>query len=98
MRFESKPIEEHTEAPLADEGHFEALVQQWRKKALHNPSAEGQNTVFVASVGASNNQESRQAQLQEILSLVRAQGDRIAGHQIYQQRSISPKTFVGRGS
>ena len=29
MKFQSKPIEEHQEVPLADEGQWEELVARW---------------------------------------------------------------------
>ena len=32
MKFQSKPIEEHQEVPLADEGQWEALVARWAER------------------------------------------------------------------
>ena len=80
MKFKSQPIAEHDEAPLADEGRFEALVETWTDKQDRANAADGGNLCFVACVGDWAVEASRHAQLQEILSLVSAQGDTVVGH------------------
>ncbi|MEX1363664.1 MAG: GTPase HflX [Nannocystaceae bacterium] len=99
MRFHSKPIQEHVEVPLADEGRWEHLVAQWGQR--HEGSAEpadGRNRCYVVSVGASPDEVRAQAQLAEILGLVRAQGDAVVGHETLRRARPDPKTYLGRGA
>jgi GTP-binding protein HflX len=99
MKFQSKPIEEHQEVPLADEGQWEALVGRWaqRHKGPTEPET-GKNRCYVVSVGAWVDETQRDAQLAEILALVRAQGDGVVGHQTLKRERPDPKTYLGRGA
>jgi GTPase len=99
MKFQSKPIEEHQEVPLADEGQWEALVARWaeRHKGSTRPLG-GQNRCDVVSVGDWVDDTQRDAQLAEILGLVRAQGDAVVGHQTLRRARPDPKTYLGRGA
>lgn len=99
MKFQSKPIEEHQEVPLADEGQWEALVARWaeRHKGPTAPQT-GQNRCYVVSVGAFVDETQREAQLAEILGLVRAQGDVVVGHETLRRARPDPKTYLGRGA
>lgn len=99
MKFQSKPIEEHQEVPLADEGRFEQLVAHWAQR--HTGPAEsgsGHNRDYVVSVGNWQDATARDAQLAEILALVRAQGDDVVGHETLRRARPDPKTFLGRGA
>ena len=99
MKFQSKPIEEHREVPLADEGQWEELVARWERR--HQGPAEpesGRNRCYVVSVGAWIDDTQRDAQLGEILALVRAQGDAVVGHQTLRRERPDPKTYLGRGA
>ncbi len=98
MKFESDPIEEHSEAPLADAGRLEAIVQEWTQQALRPAPEGGRNSCFVASLGNWASDAVRAAQLGEILALVEAQGDRVVGHATYRLRRTNPRTFIGRGT
>ncbi len=99
MKFHSKPIEEHHEVPLADEGQFEQRIDHWSKrhKGPTAPSS-GQNHSYVVSVGAWEDTGQRDAQLAEILGLVRTQGDLVVGHETLRRARPDPKTFLGRGA
>lgn len=99
MKFHSKPIEEHQEVPLADEGQWEQLVEHWagRHRGRAGPVG-GPNHCYVVSVGAWTDDVQRDAQLAEILGLVRAQGDEVAGHQTLRRPVPDPRTFLGRGA
>jgi GTP-binding protein HflX len=99
MRFHSKPIEEHIEVPLADEGQWEELVARWaaRHKGPAAPDT-GQNRCYVVSVGDWVDDTQRDAQLAEILALVRAQGDVVVGHETLRRAKPDPKTYLGRGA
>jgi len=99
MKFQSNPIEEHQEVPLADEGQWEALVARWaeRHKGPTEPGS-GQNRCYVVSVGTWVDDVQRDAQLAEILGLVRAQGDCVVGHETLRRPRPDPKTYLGRGA
>jgi GTP-binding protein HflX len=99
VKFQSKPIEEHQEVPLADEGQFEDLVARWA--ARHRGPAEpsgGRNNCYAVSVGDWSDDVQREAQLAELLGLVRAQGDAVVGHESLRRPIPDPRTYLGRGA
>lgn len=99
MKFVSQPIEEHREVPLADDGHYEELVDRWaRRHAGPGEPTGGPNHCYVVSVGASSDDIQRDAQLAEIVALVRAQGDEVVGHTTLRRPTPDPKTYLGRGA
>ena len=99
MKFLSEPIEEHREVPLADEGQYEDLTARWaRRHAGPSELHGGPNHCYVVSVGASSDDVQRDAQLAEILALVRAQGDEVVGHTTLRRPTPDPKTYLGRGA
>ncbi len=101
MKFYSKPIVEHDEVPLADNGRLEEIIKFWKdrenpgKKSAHNSNKKG-NLCYVVSV-VEYKDPHPEGKLSEILGLVQAQGDRICGHEIYHSAKPNPKTFLGRG-
>lgn len=97
MRFISRPIEEHPEVPLADEGQYEQLVARWARRFKGPAEPDGKNRCYVVSVGAWTEDVQRDAQLAEILALVRAQGDGIVGHETLRRPIPDPRTYLGRG-
>lgn len=85
--------------PLADEGQWEALVARWA--ARHTGPTEhshGQNRCYVVSVGDWVDDVQRDAQLAEILGLVRAQGDAVVGYETLRRARPDPRTYLGRGA
>lgn len=97
MRFSSKPIEEHDEVPLADDGRWEELVDQWKQRQTPGKPADGVNSCFVVSVAAPPLAADPDAQLAEILGLVRAQGDRVVGQVTHALTKPDPRTLLRRG-
>ncbi|MEL6545773.1 MAG: GTPase HflX, partial [Myxococcota bacterium] len=97
MKFVSEPVREHGDAPLADDGRLEELVDQWVRKRERPRAEDGRNRCFVASICEWETDESPEARLGEILSLVNAQGDEIVGSYSYRHRRPNPKTLIGRG-
>ncbi len=95
LKFSSKPISEHAEVPLPDEGRWEEIVS--RSLALSQPSND-ERISYVVSVGSSRDPRVRRAQLAEITSLVKSQGDRIAGEEICHLSEPNPRTLVGKGT
>jgi GTP-binding protein HflX len=97
-RFSSKAVSEHAEVPLADGGQWEEIVASWQARAAARPAggAVG-NACYVASVGPSRDPTERAAQLAEISSLVRNQGDRVVGEEIVHLAEPNPRTLLGKG-
>ncbi|MCU0688002.1 MAG: GTPase HflX [Polyangiaceae bacterium] len=99
FKFTSKPIAEHAEAPLADEGRWENLVAAWQARRTPAEAADGAGVaVYVVSVGAERDPHAREAQLAEITSLVQHQGDRVVGQEIRHLSAPNPRTFLGKGT
>lgn len=100
MKFISKPIPEHEEVPLADEGRWEEIVGHSlrREGRTGSPKDASGNACYVLSVGAARDPLVREAQLAEIRALVLAQGDRIVGEEIYHLSVAIPRTVIGKGA
>ncbi len=99
MKFHSKPIQEHEEVPLADDGRLEALVEDWqRHQARPDHRPDQPNRCYVVSVGPRRESEFSEARLAEILGLVRAQGDEVVGYETLQRERPDPRTYLGRGA
>jgi GTP-binding protein HflX len=97
MKFSSKPIAEHDEVPLADDGRFEDLVDHWRSRRPPSLVHGAEESVcYVVSVGASREPHARAAQLAEIVALVRSQGGRVAGQEICHLSDPNPRTLLGK--
>lgn len=98
MKFKSKPIPEHEEVPLADEGRLEEIVEHSKERSAIPTAPEHGNACYVLSVGSERDSLIRGAQLAEIRSLVQAQGDRVVGEEIYHLRKPRPQTLLGKGA
>ena len=99
LKFDSKAISEHAEAPLADERRWERIVEHWDERRSASGAAvhDDDHACFVVSVGPSRDPVERAAQLAEIVSLVRSQGGRIAGEEICVLQRPNPRTLLGPG-
>lgn len=98
MQFNSKPIEEHKEVPLADDGRWEDLVAYWHRRDLTpKPKATAGNCSYIVSV-VHPHEPHPNGKLTEIIGLVRAQGDKIGGYETHQLTKPHPRTFIGRGT
>lgn len=99
VKLSSRAISEHAEVPLADDGRWETIVGHWQARG-RSQGAEGTegNTSYVVSVGPLRDPLVRSAQLAEIVSLVRSQGDRIAGEEVYHLTEPNPRTLLGKGA
>jgi GTPase len=95
MKFYSKPIVEHAEVPLADEGQFEELVLHWeeRESRTGNRNIEN-NKCYVVSLGP---EDDLRGQMAEILSLVQTQGDQVVGHEMVKMLKPNPRSLIGKG-
>ena len=51
LKFNSKPVAEHSEVPLADGGELEQLVEQWSARGRPEATTE-RSACYVASIGA----------------------------------------------
>ena len=98
-KFTSKPISEHSEVPLADEGELEKLVEHWSARAAVGEAVDRDSgACYIVSVGADRDPIARAAQLAEIVALVQHQGGRIAGRELYHLTRPNPRTLLGKGA
>jgi GTP-binding protein HflX len=98
MKIQSKPIEEHAEVPLADDGRWEALVTHWqRREAPQTAAAADGNACYLLSVQHRGDTGHPEAQLAELASLVRTQGDRVVGMETHQLHRPDPRTLIRSG-
>jgi len=102
LKFTSKPISEHAEVPLADEGRLEALVAHWSERqtshARNAEKATAPDAVYVVSVSAARDPGARSAQMAEIVALVRSQGGRVVGRETLHLSEPNPRTLLGKGT
>lgn len=101
LKFSSKPIAEHAEVPLADDGRWEELVAHWssRNVGREAPKTEAGSDVYVVSVSTERERDPRalEAQLAEIVSLAENQGDRVVGRESCHLPRPHPRTLLGKG-
>ena len=99
LAFNSKAISEHSEVPLADDGEFERLVEDWAsRQTTSRAGAEQAAACYVASVGPERDPQVRAAQLTEIVALVQHQGGQVVGHEICHLAEPNPRTLLGTGN
>jgi GTP-binding protein HflX len=99
-------VEEHSDVPVADDGQWEALVSKWQRRPdsmrAHAPTDEA-NASYVAAVSVGDPQGTGAAaaaaptRLDEIVSLVRTQGDRVVGSESLLVKRPNPKMVLGSG-
>lgn len=97
MKFHSKPVEEHAEVPLADDGRLEAIVAHWTRREAPRGSEAAGNACYVLSVHRHGDRGHPSAQLAEMTSLVQTQGDRVVGTELHELHRPDPRTFVRSG-
>ncbi len=98
MKFHSKPVEEHAEVPLADDGRWEAIAADAsRRQAPRRGPAAGGNACYVLSVHRARDRGDPSAQLAEITSLVQTQGDRVVGSEVHELHRPDPRTLIRAG-
>ena len=52
LKLNSKPVSEHSEVPLADDGALEGLIEQWSaREATGTESDAGASACYVVSIG-----------------------------------------------
>jgi len=98
-KMSSNPITEHAEVPLADEGQWETIVENWTRRKEPAPSHDAEESAcYVVSVGQERDPQIRAAQLAEIVALVHGQGGRVIGQEICYLTQINPRTLLGKGT
>jgi GTPase len=99
LKFNSRPVSEHSEVPLADGGELEALCEHWSAREAARVAVDGDHSAcYVVSVGADRDPVARAAQLAEMVALVQHQGGRIVGHELCQLTRPNPRTLLGVGT
>src|SRR4051812_36978125 len=98
-KFNSKPVSEHSEVPLADDGELEKLVEYWSaRQAVSAASDDTGSACYVVSVGADRDPRTRAAQLAEMVALVQHQGGRVVGQELYHLTRPNARTLLGTGT
>ena len=98
-KFASKPIAEHAETPLADDGRWEEIVNDWTERKSPAPAHDAQESAsYVVSVGEERDEQIRAAQMAEIVALVQSQGGRVVGQEICFLSQPNPRTLLGKGT
>lgn len=98
-KFASRPITEHAEVPLADEGRWEEIVDYWTERKAPAPAHDAQESAsYVVSVGQERDPQVRAAQMAEIVALVQSQGGRVVGQEICVLSQLNPRTLLGKGT
>lgn len=98
MKFTSKPLAEHREVPLPDEGRFEHLVDFWQDRRNRVDAAgAGENACYVVCV-STEDAPVTDGQVAEILALVGAQGGAVVGHEIVRLEHPDPRTLLRSGA
>lgn len=101
LKVRSTPISEHAEAPLADDGQLETLVEAWRRRnpAKNKPiSTERGVPAYVVSVAHRGSAVASAAALREIESLVVHRGDRVVGSELVSVARPNPRMLFGTGT
>lgn len=99
MKFHSKPIGEHSEVPTVDNGAWEEIVAHWTQRENATQQQDTQkNACYVLAVSDTRDPQVQNAQLSEITSLVKAQGDCVVGQEIYYLAKKHPQTLLGKGT
>jgi GTP-binding protein HflX len=95
MKIYSKPVAEHAEVPVADEGRLEELVLKWENREKNTEIKFSENNkCYVVSLVTDDDVS---GQLSEILSLVRTQGDHVVGYETVRALNPNPRTLIGKG-
>jgi GTP-binding protein HflX len=99
LKFNSRPVSEHSEVPLADGGELERLVEHWSARhAADGGSADEASACYVVSIGAEREPVTRAAQLAEIVALVQHQGGRVVGQELCHLSRPNARTLLGKGT
>lgn len=97
LKFTSRSIEEHAEAPKPDDGRLEDIVAHWGARHEVVPHDTEGNRCFVVSVCVGDEAANADRKLAEIRGLVTAVGDAIVGSRKHRLAKPEPRTFVGPG-
>ncbi|MDQ2642620.1 MAG: GTPase HflX [Myxococcota bacterium] len=97
LKFNSKPVAEHSEVPLGDDGQLEKLVARFNDREEAPAGPEGA-VCYVVSVGPERDPVARAAQLAEIVSLVQHQGGQVVGQEIVRLTRPHARTLLGTGT
>jgi len=97
LKFNSKPVAEHSEVPLGDDGELEKLIERFSAQDAVPSGPEG-SACYVVSVGPDRDPVARAAQLAEIVALVEHQGGKVVGQEIHRLIRPHARTLLGTGT
>lgn len=98
LKFNSKPVSEHAEVPLADDGQLEELVEHWRARGAARTTSAEESRCYVVSIGPEREPIARAAQLAEMVALVEHQGGRVVGQELCYLTRPNARTLLGEGT
>ena len=99
LKFNSRPVSEHSEVPLADDGELEKRIEHWNIREAAGGSSEGESgACYVVSIGAERDPVARAAQLAEMVALVEHQGGRVVGQELCYLTRPNARTLLGKGT
>jgi GTPase len=99
LKFNSRPVSEHSEVPLADGGALEKVVEHWNTRRAAGVSGEAEvSACYVVSIGAEREPVTRAAQLAEMVALVQHQGGHVVGHELCHLARPNARTLLGKGT
>lgn len=97
MKFSSKPVAQHQDAPLSDNGKLEAVIASWQAPRLGiNQQSEQGNISYVVCLTMDGESRS-QGKPAEILGLLDTLNEPVCGHQSIHLHQPNPKTLLGSG-
>jgi len=98
MKLHSKPVDEHVEVPLADDGRWEDIVARFtQREATTTGAADSGNACYVLSIARPGASGLVSGQLAEIKGLVEAQGDTVVGEATHVLLRRDARTLIGPG-
>jgi GTPase len=97
LKLNSKPVSEHSEVPLADDGQLEKLIEHWSARQPVRATSAEESACYVVSIGAERDPVMRAAQLAEIVALVQHQGARVVGQELCYLTRPNARTLLGKG-
>lgn len=97
MKFSSKPVEEHQEVPLADDGLWEEQLQYWTERETNRSASPGAHRSYLISVALKGDTIS-DSRRDELVSLVAAQGDVVVGYEKVRLNCPDPRSLLRSGT
>jgi len=98
MKVQSRPVGEHAEVPLSDDGRWEEVVRSGLERtAMQGSHARSSCPCYVVSISSSKDRIAAESQQLELCGLVEAQGDAVCGTETIVSSRRDPRTWISCG-